>query len=348
MSGHERRIDVRSDTVTRPSAGMRQAMVEAEVGDDVLDGDPTVMRLEQRVAAMLGMEWAVYCPTGTMANQIAFGLVTSPGTELYLDANSHALNLELGGTALFWGVQVRSVTPRGLVMDADDVTRMLRPVNKHAMRASALTIENTHNGAGGAVTTVAGVAALAAVARRSHLKVHLDGARLWNAAAALGCALADLAAPVDTVMVSFSKGLGAPVGACLAARGISRDLAVEARRRLGGGMRQSGIIAAAALYALDHNLARLADDHAQAQRVAGAVDGTGGARVVPPDTNIVMIDLPHGGDAFALAAAIAADGVLVTPWLATRLRAVMHLDASPDDVAHAATVVARHLERSAT
>lgn len=344
----KRRIDLRSDTVTRPSPGMRQAIAAAEVGDDVLDGDPTVGRLEQRVAAMLGMDWALYCPTGTMANQIALGLVTRPGTELYIDPNAHIVDLEMAGTALFWGVQIRPIAKRGLVIDADDLTRMIRPPGKDAMRASALAIENSHNSAGGVVTSVADTAALAAVARLHGLKVHLDGARLWNAAAALGCALAELAAPVDTVTVSFSKGLGAPVGACVAGRGMARDSAVESRRRFGGGMRQSGIIAAAALYGLDHNLGRLADDHAQAKAFASAVDGKGGARVVPPDSNIVMIDLPGHGDAFALAAAIATDGVLVAPWLARRIRAVMHLDASPDEVAHAASVVARHLERSAS
>ena len=345
-AGTPRRIDLRSNTVTRPGAAMRQAMAKAEVGDDVLDGDPTVGRLEARVAQLLGMDWALYVPTGTMGNQIALGLVTTPGTELYLDANSHIISTEMAGTALFWGVQIRPVAPSGLTIDAADVKRALRPAGAHTPRASALAIENTHNGAGGVVTTLAGMAALAALARDHGLKVHLDGARLWNAAAALGCAVADLAATADTAMVSFSKGLGAPVGACVAGRGIPVALARESRRRFGGGMRQSGIIAAAALFGLDHHLARLPDDHAKARRFAAAVDGKGGARVVPPDTNIVMIDLAPGGDAVALAAAIAADQVLVSAWLPTRLRAVMHLDASDDDVAQAAHVVARQLERS--
>ena len=342
-----RRIDLRSDTVTRPGPGMRQAMAAAEVGDDVLDGDPTTGCLEARVAQLLGMDWALYVPTGTMGNQVAMGLVTKPGTELYLDALAHIVHTEMAGTALFWGVQIRPVTPRGLAIDADDVRGMLRPPGPHTLRASALAIENTHNSAGGVVTSVAGVRALAALARDHGLMVHLDGARLWNAAAALGCTVAELAAPVDTAMVSFSKGLGAPVGACVAGRGIPVALAREARRRFGGGMRQSGVVAAAALYGLDHNLARLPDDHAKARRFAAAVDGKGGARVIPPDTNIVMIDLAAGGDAAALATAIAGDGVLVSPWAASRLRAVMHLDAGDDEVAHAAHVVARHLARSA-
>ena len=346
-TGTPRRIDLRSDTVTQPGAAMRQAMAAAEVGDDVLDGDPTVGRLEARVAQMLGMEWALYCPTGTMANQVALGLVTKPGTELYVDADAHIVHREMAGTALFWGVQIRPVTPRGLVIDADDMARAMRPPGQQAPRASALTLENTHNGAGGVVTSIAATAALAALARHHGLKVHLDGARLWNAAAALGCTVAELAATADTVMVSFSKGLGAPVGACVAGRGIPLALAHEARKRFGGGMRQSGIIAAAALYGLDHHLARLVEDHARARRFAAAVDGQGGARVVPPDTNIVMIDLPAGGDAVALAAAIAAEHVLVSAWRPTRLRAVMHLDAGDDDVAQAARIVARHLERSA-
>ena len=341
------RIDIRSDTVTKPGPGMRHAMATADVGDDVQDGDPTVGRLESRVAQMLGMDWALYCPSGTMANQVALGLVTRPGTELYLDADAHILHLEMAGASLFWGVQPRLVTPRGVVIEVDDLRRALRPPGRDWPVASAISIENTHNGAGGAVTSVAGCSALAGLARAHGLKVHLDGARLWNAAAALGCTVAQLAAPADTVMVSFAKCLGAPVGACVAGRGIPFSLAHEARKRFGGGMRQSGIIAAGALYGLEHHLARIPDDHAKARQFATAVNGKGGARVVPPDTNIVMIDLPAGGDAFAVAAAIATDHVLVSAWHATRIRAVMHLDVSDDDVVRAAQVVARHLERSA-
>jgi threonine aldolase len=214
----------------------------------------------------------------------------------------------------------------------------------HAPRPSLVAVEDTHNGAGGVVTPVDGLHAIAAVAHGAGLRVHLDGARLWNAAVATGRAPADFAAATDTVMVSFSKGLGAPVGAVLAGpRDAMRDAWVV-RKRLGGGMRQSGILAAAALHALDHHLARLADDHAHAQALADALHGVGGARVVPPDTNILMVDLP-APVVPAVVARAAERGVLVSPWTTTRLRAVTHLDVDGAAIARAADVLREALER---
>lgn len=337
-------IDLRSDTVTRPTPAMRRAMADAEVGDDVLDGDPTVRRLQERVCELLGTERALFFPSGTMANQAALWLLGRPGTEVLLDANAHIIHWEVAGAAALAGLQVRPVAGDGPVMDAAALERAIRPDSPHAPRASVVSVENTHNGAGGKVSSRETLAGIQAVAARHRLPVHMDGARLWNAAAALGTSLADLAACADTVMVSFSKGLGAPVGAALAGSAAAMADAWAVRKRLGGGMRQSGILAAAALHGLAHHRERLVEDHAHARLLADLVDGAGGARVVPPDTNIVMIDLPAGRDAATVARAVAGQGVLVTVWSPTRLRAVTHLDAGRAEVQRAAEVLAGALE----
>ena len=342
-------IDLRSDTVTRPTSAMRRAMAEAEVGDDVLDGDPTVRRLEARVAELLGKEAGLFFPTGTMANQTAIAVLSSPGTEALLDANAHIIHWEMAGAAAICGVQVRGVIPGEgrLVMNADDLARTIRPASIHAPSPSLVCVENTHNGAGGKVTALAELHALRAVADEHALPVHMDGARLWNAGAATGTPLADFARCAHTVMLSFSKGLGCPVGAILVGDAPVMRRAHVVRKRLGGGMRQSGILAAAALHALDAHLARLPEDHANARRFADGVDGAAGARVVPPDTNIVMIDLPVGVTSDAVVAAAREGGVLISPWNVSRVRAVAHLDADIAAVTRAAVVVRAAIERSA-
>lgn len=334
-------IDIRSDTVTKPTPAMRRAMAEAEVGDDVLDGDPTVRRLEERVAALLGKEAGLFFPTGTMANQTGIAVLSTPGTEALLDANAHIIHWEMAGAAAICGVQVRGV-PAGegrVVMNADDLARTIRPASIHAPSASLICFENTHNGAGGKVTPLAELRALRAVADEHRLPVHMDGARLWNAAAATGTPLAELASCARTVMLSFSKGLGCPVGAILVGDRVDIQKAHMVRKRLGGGMRQSGILAAAALHALDAHLERLSEDHANARIFADVVDGAAGARVVPPDTNIVMIDLPAGVTSTMVAARAKEAGVLISPWSATRVRAVAHLDVDADTMRRAGAVV---------
>jgi threonine aldolase len=333
-------IDMRSDTVTKPTAAMRRAMAEAEVGDDVLDGDPTVRALEERVAALLGKDRALFFPTGTMANQSGVWLLSRPGTEVLLDANAHLIHWEVAGLAALSGVQARGVTGTGAVIDADALARAIRPKSPHAPTASLLCLENTHNGAGGKVTSVESLTALRAVADANGLPVHLDGARLWNASVATGASLADLARCADTVMVSFSKGLGAPVGAALAGSAAAMQDGWAVRKRLGGGMRQSGILAAAALHGIEHHLPRMHEDHERAREFAAIVDGAGGARVVPPDTNIVMIDLPERLAAMTVVARAAERGVLVTPWSNTRIRAVTHLDVDKAKVRTAAETIA--------
>jgi threonine aldolase len=332
-------VDLRSDTVTRPTAGMRRAMAEAEVGDDVLDGDPTTRQLEERVAMMLGKERALFFPSGTMANQTAIWVLAERGAEIYLDEGAHIVHYEMAGAAALAGVQVRPVQPSGDVIMAGDVEIALRPPSKHAPKASLLCLENTHNGAGGRVTPLDALRDLQRVAAERGMPVHLDGARLWNAATALEVPLDALASCADTVMVSFSKGLGAPVGAALAGPARVIEQAYFVRKRFGGGMRQSGVLAAAVLYALDHHMQRLGEDHEHARLLASALEGVHGIRVVPPDTNIVMLDLPPGVDAHKLVEATAKQNVLLTPWSRTRIRAVTHLDVDAAAVLKAAEAV---------
>jgi threonine aldolase len=333
-------IDLRSDTVTRPSPAMRRAMAEAEVGDDVLDGDPTTRRLERRVAELLGMDEALFFPSGTQANQTGIALATRPGTELLVEANAHLVHYEIAGVAALAGVQIRPVTTPDGLLTADLLRGALRPPSPHVPRASAVALENTHNAAGGKVMPAAVLAANVAVAEGAGLPVHLDGARLWNAAAALGVPPARLTPGVASVMVSLSKGLGCPVGSCLAFPRAQRERAWEVRKRLGGGMRQSGILAAAGLYALEHNLPRIADDHANAKLLAERLAKCPAVRPLAPETNIVMIDLVRPGDTAAtVIPRLAAAGVLVVPFGTKRLRAVTHLDVTRDDIDRAASLI---------
>ncbi len=331
-------IDLRSDTVTKPSPGMRRAIAEAEVGDDVLDGDPTTRRLEQRVAELLGHEDALFFPSGTQANQTGIALLTRPGTELLLEANAHLVHYELAAVAAISGLQIRPIATADGLLTADLVRAALRPASPHVPRPSAIAVENTHNAAGGKVMSVEGMAGIVAAATQAGLPVHLDGARAWNAAVALGVPIARLARGAATVMVSFSKGLGCPVGSCLAFAKSNRPLAWEIRKRLGGGMRQSGILAAAALYALDHNLSRIGEDHEHAKLLAARLADCPAVRPLEPDTNIVMLDLVRDSSD-AVVPKLAHAGVLVVPFGPRRLRAVTHLDVSRQDVERAAKTI---------
>jgi threonine aldolase len=340
MSPSTTPIDLRSDTVTRPSPAMRRAMAEAEVGDDVLDGDPTTRRLEERVAELLGTEDALFFPSGTQANQTGIALVTEPGTELLLEANAHLVHSEVAGVAALSGVQIRPITTPDGLLTPELVRGMVRAPSPHVPRATALAIENTHNTAGGRVLNAAAVDALVRVARDSRMAVHLDGARLWNAAVAAGVPPARLAQGADTVMVSLSKGLGCPVGSCLGFKKAMRARAWEVRKRLGGGMRQSGILAAAGLYALDHHLSRIGEDHANAKRFAAVLSDSPTVRPSDPETNIVMVDLPREGDTpESVAQRLGQAGVRLAPWGLRRLRAVTHLDVTHADVERAAHIV---------
>ncbi len=332
-------IDLRSDTVTKPTPAMRAAMAVAEVGDDERDGDPTMRRLEERVAALLGKEAALFFPSGVMANQAAVWIHAPRGTEVLADVDAHIVHSEIAATAVLSGAQILPVVPSDLVMSADDLRASLRPVSRYYPAASLVCVENTHNGAGGVVTCLADLQAIRAVADERGLPLHMDGARLWNASVATGVSLAELASCAHTVMVAFSKGLGAPIGAALAGSAKDMETAWTARKLFGGAMRQSGMLAAAVLHALDHHMDRLVDDHENARLIARMVDGAGGARVVSPDTNIVMVDLPAGRSTRPIAEAAKAEGVLISQWSETRIRMVTHLDVSAEDARHAAEVV---------
>lgn len=340
MSAAPAVIDLRSDTVTQPSPAMRRAMADAEVGDDVLDGDPTTRRLEQRTAELLGMEDALFFPSGTQANQTGIALVTAHGTELLVEATAHLVHYELAGVAALAGVQLRAIaTPDGR-LSGDLVRQALRPASPHLPRATAIAVENTHMAAGGRVLPPAAMAAIVAVGQEAGLAVHLDGARLWNAAAALDIPPAQLVRGATTVMVSFSKGLGCPVGSCLAFDARHRARAWEVRKRLGGGMRQSGVLAAAGLYALEHHLPRLGEDHRHARDFAQRLTQSPAVRVEMPETNIVMIDLVRDGDTSeSVIPRLAAAGLRVAPLGPRRLRAVTHLDVAAGDIARAADIL---------
>ena len=325
---------------------MRAAMAAAEVGDDERDGDPTMRRLEERVAALLGKEAALFFPSGVMANQAAVWLHAPRGTEVLADVDAHIVHSEIAGIAALSGAQVQPITPSDLVMSAEDVKRTLRPISRYYPAASLVCVENTHNGAGGVVTPVSELRAIREVAAERALPVHMDGARLWNASVATSVPVSEIASYADTVMVAFSKGLGAPIGAALAGSEEAVDIAWTARKLFGGAMRQSGMLAAAVLHALDHHVDRLANDHENARVIARTIDGAGGARVVSPDTNIVMIDLPTGKTAAPIVAAAKAEHVLVSEWTRTRIRMVTHLDVSPADALHAAEVVRDALDRA--
>jgi threonine aldolase len=337
-------IDLRSDTVTKPSPGMRRAMADAEVGDDVLDGDPTTRRLEQRVAELLGTGDALFFPSGTQANQTGIALVTEPGTELLLESNAHLVHSEVAGVAALSGVQIRPITTPDGLLTADLLRGALRAPSPHVPRITALAIENTHNNAGGRVLDAAGVDGLFRTARDARLAVHLDGARLWNAAVAAGVPPARLAQGADTVMVSISKGLGCPVGSCLGFKPGWRSRAWEIRKRLGGGMRQSGILAAAGLYALDHNLSRIGEDHENAKRLAELLSASAAVRPSAAETNIVMVDLQRSGDTpESVSQRLAQAGVRLAPWGPRRLRAVTHLDVTRADIERAARIIVETL-----
>ncbi|HEX6938465.1 MAG TPA: GntG family PLP-dependent aldolase [Longimicrobiales bacterium] len=333
-------VDLRSDTVTRPTPAMREAIARAEVGDDVLGDDPTVRRLEERVAELLGKEAALFFPSGTMANQTAVAVLTTPGSEAIIEATGHILDWEGGAPAHWAGVQLRPVpTPDGL-LTADHVAAAIRPAGRMAIRTSLICLENTHNAAGGKVMPLETLRSIRALAERQGIPVHLDGARLWNASIATGIPEATFAAEADTVMVTLSKGLGCPVGSLLAGPAALIDEAWHVRRRHGGGMRQAGILAAAGLYALDHHRERLAEDHARARLLADRLEGVPGIRVVPPETNIVMIDIVDETlDALRLVERVQPHGVLLSPFAARRVRAVTHLDIDDAGVHRAADAI---------
>lgn len=335
-------IDLRSDTVTKPTPAMRAAMQAAEVGDDVFSEDPTVLRLQERVAALLGKEAALFVPSGTMSNQIGIKAHTQPGDELLCEANCHVYNYEAGGAAVLSGVTCRTIEGEYGIIDVRQLADKVRPVNEHLVRTRLICLENTHNRGGGRIYPIEKVRAISEWARQHGLIMHLDGARLWNAIVATGIAAAEWARHFDTVSVCFSKGLGAPVGSALVG---PREFIARARfiRKLfGGGMRQAGVIAAGALHALEHHVQRLADDHRNARIIAEAITDTPGLRLDPPEvqTNLIFFHVdPELGTAKELATALKRRGLLVHPTAPQTIRACTHLDVSAAQAERAAETV---------
>ncbi|HEX2182091.1 MAG TPA: GntG family PLP-dependent aldolase [Rubrobacteraceae bacterium] len=330
-------IDLRSDTVTRPTEGMRRAMAEAALGDDVFGEDPTVNRLEEYVAELLGKEAAIYAPSGTMTNQIGLFVNTGRGDEILLHEGAHVFVYEAGAPALLSGVQVRTLPGEGGRISPGTLRGALRPENVHFPRSRLLCLENTHNTAGGRVYPLEDFAAVAAEARELGINVHLDGARLFNAQAATGIPAREWCEHADTVSVCSSKGLGAPVGSLLAGDEETIGEARRARKAFGGGMRQAGVIAAGSLYAFEHHVERLAEDHERAQRLADGLRDAGYS-VEPPETNIVLVEV---GEAERFLGALAREGVLATPMSATSVRFCTHLDVGNEEVEAAIEAASR-------
>jgi len=334
-------IDLRSDTITRPTAAMRRAMADAVVGDDVLGDDPTVIALERRTAEILGKEACVYMPSGTMTNQVAIRTHTEPGDEVVADANTHTLLYECGAPAALSGVTFRLVSGVRGVFAAKDVRAVLRPQNYHHPRTKLICIENTHNRGGGSVWPIDAIAEVETVARQSGLALHLDGARLWNASAASGIPEGDYAKHFDSVSVCFSKGLGAPVGSALAGSAEFISRARRFRKMFGGGMRQAGIIAAGALYALDHHRRRLTDDHDNARALAEGIAELPGIElaVKTVQTNIIIFRVTRtSADDFVKKLREA--GVLALATGTDTVRAVTHMDVDGTQIKEAIEIFA--------
>jgi len=319
-------VDLRSDTVTRPTPAMLEAMCRAEVGDDVFGDDPTVNRLQERVAALLGKEAALFVPSGTMGNQLAVRAQVRSGDQVVLEDGAHIYRYEAGGPAALSGAQLTCVKAPGGILDWPAVAAVLNPDNVHCAPPALICLENTHNRAGGRIQPQGNVVAIAAEAHARQLRVHLDGARLWHAHVATGLSLAELAGPVDSVSVCFSKALGAPAGSVLAADAETVRRAHRFRKMWGGGMRQVGLLAAACLYALDHHLARLAEDHAHARVLASELANPALAVNHPVDTNIVIIDVAGAGGDEALLRHLEAAGILAIGFGPGRVRLVPNLD----------------------
>ena len=332
-------IDLRSDTVTRPTAGMRRAMAEAETGDDVYAEDPTVRALEERTAALFGHEAALFVPSGTMGNQIGMRLVAEPGQEVLCDADAHVVTYEMGAAAAIFGLSTRTVVSDRGLLDADALIAQVRPQgDSYLTGTAAIAVENTHNRGFGRVQPLGELQKLWNWSRGAGVAVHLDGARIWNAHVASGVDLATYGRLADTASVCFSKGLGTPVGSVLLGSAQRMATARLWRKRLGGGMRQVGVLAAACLYALDHHLPRLGEDHENAQLLAKRL----GVDPASVETNMVVLE---DVEAPVLAEAAKARGVLVSQVSAARVRLVTHLDVDRAGIDRAADVLLELLAR---
>ncbi len=339
---HPLLIDLRSDTVTKPTPEMRKAMMEAEVGDDVLGEDPTINALQEKAARLLGKEAAIFVASGTMGNQLSIKAHTQPGDDVIIEAGSHAMNLEGGASAVLSAVQFSAIPGSRGIFDAEQVEAAIRADDVHLPVSRLIVIENTHNRGGGSVFPLKNILRIREVAGRRGLRMHMDGARLWNACVASGISPADYAAPFDSVSVCLSKGLGCPAGSLVAG---SRDFIKRVhrfRKMVGGGMRQIGFLGAAGIYALDHHINRLEEDHRKARRLAAGLAKVKNVLIRPEEveTNILYFDVsPAERTAQEVAAAVREKGLRVHPTSKTRIRCVAHLDVSLADMDRAVEII---------
>ncbi len=339
-------IDLRSDTVTKPTAAMRKAIFEAEVGDDVFSEDPTVNALQEKVARLLGKEKAIFVPSGTMGNQLAIKSHTQPGDEVIIEASSHPYNFEGGASAALSGVQFNCLKGIRGVIDASQVEEAIRPEDHHFAVSRLICLENTHNRGGGTIFPIAKIAEISKLAKSRGLLIHLDGARLWNASVASGIKPHEYAQYADSVSVCLSKGLGAPVGSLVTGSAAFIDRVHRFRKMFGGGMRQAGLLAAAGIYALDHHMERLKEDHAHAKHLAHGLRVLKGVELNPDhvETNIVIFDVTRAGKtAPQVAEAMKKQGVLIHPFGKMQVRLVTHLDVSSEEIEKALEAFRRAL-----
>lgn len=328
-------IDLRSDTVTRPTPGMRDAMMSAKVGDDVFEDDPTIKELESKVAKLFNVEASLFVASGTMGNQVSIYTHAHRGDELICDDEAHIDWYEVGAAAALSGLQVRPVPAPGGIPDPDRIKAAIRPPNIHHPVTGIIAVENTHNRAGGVVVPLDVMRKVVNLAHDHDVKAHLDGARIWNASAATGIALSEWVQGFDSAMVSLSKGLGAPVGSMILGKREYITRARRTRKMFGGGMRQVGILAAAGIWAIDNQLPTLADDHRRAKHLAASISDLPGVRIIPdpPPTNIIVIDLSkRGEDTDKLMAKLKERGVLLVGFGTGRIRAVTHRDVDDADI----------------
>ena len=328
-------IDLRSDTVTKPTPAMRKAMAEAEVGDDVFGEDPTVNALQEKVAKILGKEASIFVPSGTMGNQLAIKSHTQPGDEVIIEATSHPYNFEGGASAALSGIQFYCLKGVRGILDASQIEEAIRPDDHHFPVTKLICLENTHNRGGGTIYPIQNIAEISRFARSKGLLVHLDGARLWNASVASGIKPQEYARWADSVSVCLSKGLGAPIGSVIAGTKTFIDRVHRFRKMFGGGMRQAGIIAAAGIYALDQHIERLKEDHKNAKRLALGLSEIQGVSIDPEhvETNIIIFDIAEiGMTAAQVREEMKKNGVLIHPFGKTLIRLVTHLDVSKEDI----------------
>jgi threonine aldolase len=328
-------IDLRSDTVTKPTPAMRKAMADAEVGDDVYGEDPTVNSLQEKVAKLLGKESAIFVPTGTMANQLALKAHTQPGDEVIIETTSHAYLFEGGGGAALSGIQFQTLAAERGILDASQIEPAIRPFDHHYAITRLISIENTHNRGGGSIYPIEKMRDIYRLAKSKGLDVHLDGARLWNASIATGIKLHEYGRCADSISVCLSKGLGAPVGSLVAGSGSFIDRVHRFRKMYGGGMRQVGILAAAGIYAIDRHVERLAEDHENARRLALGLKEVKGIAIdqEPVETNIIIFSVSGTGKTpVQVRDAMNREGVLMNAVSPTQIRLLTHLDVTREDI----------------